>query len=77
MPIATMTSKGQLTIPKAVREAMGLAEGTLVDFELFPDGSARLRAKRQPLASIIGMVSAGSRRVTVGEMDPGSADLDA
>lgn len=25
--VATMTSKGQLTIPKAVREALGLYEG--------------------------------------------------
>jgi antitoxin PrlF len=29
---ATLTSKGQITIPKAVREAMGLKEGDRVDF---------------------------------------------
>jgi len=29
---ATLTSKGQVTIPKIVREAMGLKEGDRVDF---------------------------------------------
>lgn len=32
MAEATLTSKGQVTIPKAVREAMGLKEGDRVDF---------------------------------------------
>ncbi|MBA4070739.1 MAG: AbrB family transcriptional regulator [Gemmatimonas sp.] len=74
MPTATMTSKGQITIPKTVREALGLFDGTRVDFEILPDGSALLRAKRQPLESIIGAFSADGIHVTVAQMDPGSLD---
>ena len=32
MAEATLTSKGQVTIPKIVRDAMGLKEGDRVDF---------------------------------------------
>jgi antitoxin PrlF len=32
MPTATMTSKGQITVPQAVRAALGLHAGTKIDF---------------------------------------------
>ena len=32
MPIATLTSKGQITLPMAVRTALGLGAGNQVDF---------------------------------------------
>ena len=32
MPVATLTSKGQITLPMAVRTALGLAAGNQVDF---------------------------------------------
>ncbi|RDJ20740.1 AbrB/MazE/SpoVT family DNA-binding domain-containing protein [Bosea caraganae] len=34
----TVTSKGQVTIPKPVRERLGIEPGNAVDFELAPDG---------------------------------------
>lgn len=34
----TLTSKGQVTIPKRVRDRLGLAPGSKVDFELDPEG---------------------------------------
>ena len=38
MPAATLTSKGQITIPQAVRIALGLNTGTRVDFVPVADG---------------------------------------
>ena len=38
-----ITSKGQVTIPQAVREAAGLMPGTTVDFEVRDDGTVLLR----------------------------------
>ena len=38
MPAATLTSKGQITIPQAVRTALGLHTGAKVDFVRIGDG---------------------------------------
>ena len=46
MTRATLTSKGQITIPKKVREALGLRPGDQVDFEVM-EGEARLRPVRR------------------------------
>ena len=35
---ATVTAKGQITIPKAVREALGVKAGSKVDFKPLDDG---------------------------------------
>jgi antitoxin PrlF len=48
--MATVTSKGQITIPKPVRQALGLAPGSKVDFVL-EDGHAVLR-KRPPTEAL-------------------------
>lgn len=34
----TVTSKGQVTIPKPVRDRLGIEPGNAVEFELAPDG---------------------------------------
>ena len=38
MPAATLTSKGQITLPVAVRAALGLHAGSKVDFIPLKDG---------------------------------------
>ena len=39
----TVTRKGQVTIPKRVRDRLGINPGSQVDFELAEDGRAFLR----------------------------------
>jgi antitoxin PrlF len=34
----TVTSKGQVTIPKRVRDLLGIEPGSMIDFERAPDG---------------------------------------
>jgi AbrB family looped-hinge helix DNA binding protein len=41
----TVTSKGQVTIPKKVRELLGIGPGTSVDFLPVPDGRVMLVKK--------------------------------
>ncbi|MDE2912847.1 MAG: type II toxin-antitoxin system PrlF family antitoxin [Paracoccaceae bacterium] len=36
--VATMTAKGQITLPKAIRQALGVDVGARVAFELHEDG---------------------------------------
>ena len=46
---ATLTSKGQVTIPKRIREELGLEAGAEVEFILDDDGSLRVRPKEPPM----------------------------
>jgi antitoxin PrlF len=39
---ATVTAKGQVTIPKSVRDLLGIAPGSKVDFRRAADGSVVL-----------------------------------
>ena len=39
---SNMTSKGQVTVPKDIREALGLKPGQRVRFEMDGDGNARI-----------------------------------
>lgn len=49
-PRARITSQGQITIPKAVREQLGVKAGDDVEFEAGPDGMfIRPRARRSVL----------------------------
>ncbi len=41
--VATLTAKGQVAVPKAVREALGLRQGDRLSWEP-EDGSVRVRA---------------------------------
>ncbi|WP_119821348.1 AbrB/MazE/SpoVT family DNA-binding domain-containing protein [Halalkaliarchaeum desulfuricum] len=45
----TVTSKGQVTIPKRIRDELGLSAGTKVEFVLDEDGTIRVRPKEPPL----------------------------
>jgi antitoxin PrlF len=36
--VATVTAKGQVTIPKPVRDLLGIKPGSMVDFQRAPDG---------------------------------------
>lgn len=41
----TVTSKGQVTIPKPIRERLGIKPGMKVDFRIEPDGTAILHVE--------------------------------
>ena len=53
---ASLTSKGQATIPKAVRDHLHLEPGDRVKFFLHPDGSVVILPK-VPTAALKGMIS--------------------
>jgi antitoxin PrlF len=44
----TVTTKGQVTIPKAVRERLGIEPGNAVNFELASDGRVVLSKVEGP-----------------------------
>jgi AbrB family looped-hinge helix DNA binding protein len=42
-----ITTKGQVTIPRRLRDFLGLKPGSEVDFELAEDGRVFLKARKQ------------------------------
>ncbi|MGD9537924.1 MAG: AbrB/MazE/SpoVT family DNA-binding domain-containing protein [Alphaproteobacteria bacterium] len=69
MTLATLSSKGQLTIPKEVREKLRLKTGDRVELTVLPDGRALLTPS-QPLASLGGLLKRPGRRArTVAAMN--------
>jgi antitoxin PrlF len=65
---SAITSKGQATIPKAIREHLGLKPGDRIKFFVHPDGSVVLLPKL-PVSVLRGIVAGRRRTVTIDEMD--------
>ncbi len=77
MSESTLTSKGQITIPKAVREALQLETGDKVYFDVRDDGSVVMVARNEPVESLFGLLhrpGKRSRSMTIEEMNPASLD---
>jgi antitoxin PrlF len=70
MPVATLTSKGQTTIPKEIRDLLGLAAGDKLDFVVESDGRVVLRPATQDVRELKGMLrKKGRKPVSLEEMD--------
>lgn len=54
MPIATLTSKGRITLPQAVREALSVEAGDKIDFVAEADGGFRVVALRHDATRLRG-----------------------
>ena len=75
MSESTLTSKGQITIPKAVREALHLEAGDKVYFDVRPDGTVVLVARNAPVESLFGLLKGKGTRtrvISVEDMNPAS-----
>lgn len=77
MPTSTLTSKGQITLPQAVRQAMGLETGDKVDFVEVDDGY-KLVVLRNDVRQLKGRFAGRVERpVSVQEMDEAIAKAAA
>ena len=70
MPTATLTSKGQVTIPKPVRDALGLATGDRIEFAIGPEGGVRLEVRRRQASDLAGLLHRPSeKRLSLAQLD--------
>jgi antitoxin PrlF len=67
--LATMTSKGQVTIPKQARDALQLSPGDHIEFVFGDDGRLFVLPATRPVQSIKGMLPKPARPVTLDEME--------
>jgi len=66
---STLTSKGQTTIPKDIRDSLGLKSGDRITFTVMPDGTVQMRVKNKSAMALAGSLrKKGQRRVPVEEL---------
>ncbi|HET9653080.1 MAG TPA: AbrB/MazE/SpoVT family DNA-binding domain-containing protein [Usitatibacter sp.] len=68
MPSATLTSKGQITIPKEVRENLGVDTGDRVDFVEEEKGVYRVVAATRDVTQLKGIVRKPANPVRLEDM---------
>ena len=67
---STLTSKGQITLPKEVRAHLGVAEGDRIDFVIGMDGSVHLVPLSRPVGELFGLLKeAGQERIPLPVID--------
>ena len=59
---ATLTSKGQTTIPKAIRDSLRMKTGDRMTFTLMPDGVVIMRVKNKHVSELAGLLHKKGRK---------------
>ena len=76
--LATVTIKGQVTVPKAIRDQLKIEQGTQLDFKLNDDGSISVRPLKRSALSIVGLLKRPERAaVSIEQMNQAVADAAA
>ncbi|SDU72501.1 AbrB/MazE/SpoVT family DNA-binding domain-containing protein [Jiangella alkaliphila] len=73
MTSATMTTKGQITIPKQIRKELGLVPGARVTFTRNEDGDYVLSRRARSVTELKGRLRYTGEPKTLDEMDAGIA----
>jgi antitoxin PrlF len=67
----TMTTKGQVTVPREIRDRLGLKSGDKMAFTMLSDGTVVMRPKTRRLADLAGSLTRpGQPKVAVEDMNP-------
>jgi len=70
MPTSTLSSKGQITIPKEIRAELEIDTGDRVLFVIREDGVVELRPETVDIRDLFGLLKSKRKRpVTIEEMD--------
>lgn len=69
MSTATLTAKGQVTIPVDVRTRMGLDAGDRIEFVELDDGQYLIKPAIDDVRSLKGLLRKPSKRVSVEDMN--------
>jgi antitoxin PrlF len=59
---STLTSKGQTTIPKQIRDSLGMKAGDRMTFTLMPDGIVLMRVKTKSVLKLAGSLYKKGRK---------------
>ena len=66
---ATITSKGQITMPKLIRNHLQVGKGDRIEFLIGPDGKVTLMPATTDVKKLKGIVGNPHKPVSVGDMN--------
>ncbi|MES2636703.1 MAG: AbrB/MazE/SpoVT family DNA-binding domain-containing protein [Pseudomonadota bacterium] len=69
MSTATLTSKGQITIPAPVRASLGLKMGSRIEFVATQDGQYLMIAANKPVQALKGLLRKPNTPITIEQMN--------
>jgi AbrB family looped-hinge helix DNA binding protein len=69
MPSATVTSKGQITVPKEIRDHLGITAGDRLSFQIGSEGEVLVEPETTDVRSLRGMLKRRGRRVSLANME--------
>ena len=69
MAVATLTSKGQMTIPKQVRQALQLRSGDKIEIIVTTQQEAILRPLSKKVDDVFGRLGKTGKSASINEMD--------
>jgi antitoxin PrlF len=69
MPSSTLTSKGQITLPKQIRDSLSIGPGDRVAFRLRDDGVVEMVPETVDVMDLCGVFKPKVRGVTVEAMN--------
>ncbi len=64
-----MSSKGQITLPKEIRDRLGLKQGDRVRFVVEDDGRVRLLPAKRDVSELVGILPKPKRAYSLEELD--------
>lgn len=65
---ATLTTKGQTTIPIEVREGLKLQPQDKLNFTMLPDGTVIMRTKKRALTEMVGVAGYTGAKVSLAKI---------
>lgn len=71
MPSATVTSKGQITVPKEIRDHFGIEPGDRLNFQIVNGGQVIVEPETIDIRSLRGILKRPGRRATLQDMEAG------
>ena len=74
MSTTTLTSKGQLTLPKDIRDRLGLKSGDKLSCRVAGDDEIVIRRKRLDVSELVGILHVPGKRATIEAMNEAAKD---
>ena len=74
MTTATLTSKGQITIPASVRMALGLEAGSRVEFVQISKGQYTIIPATSPVVALKGILGKPAKPISIEDMNQAIAE---